>query len=232
MKRRVIAAFCFLMLLNILTMTAFTVEVPDLDRKGSVSINMTYQGQAVPGGSLTLYRVAQVHEDEDGQYSYRYVQEYADCLESLEDLGDSDTALALAEFTAQNNLSGTTLQIDEEGYIAFTDLELGVYLILQQDAAEGYDLVNPFLVTVPGREEESYIYDVDASPKLALEPEPTEPTEPPVTEPTEPTEPPPPDIPQTGLNQWPIPILAIFGLILVAAGFALYINGKKKSNES
>lgn len=230
MKRRVFSALCCLMLFSALTMTAFGIEVPDLERKGSISITMTHQGEAVPGGSLTLYRIAEVHLENEADYSFRYIQEYAECQVSLEDLGNSETALALAAYTKENNISGTKQFIDEEGQIIFAELELGLYLIVQQDAAPGFELVNPFLVTVPGKQDDHYIYNVDASPKLALERAPTEPTEP--TDPTEPTEPTPPDLPQTGLNQWPVPVLAISGMFMVGMGLVLYADGKKKSHES
>ena len=38
--------------------------------------------------------------------------------------------------------------------------------------------------------------------------------------PTEPSEPPtePPDIPQTGMTWWPVPVLAVLGLGLIAVG--------------
>ena len=40
-------------------------------------------------------------------------------------------------------------------------------------------------------------------------------------EPTEPTEPKEPELPQTGMLWWPVPLLAAFGLLLVAAGVIL-----------
>ena len=230
MKKRILSALCSLMLLSVLSITAFAVEVPDFDRKGAISITMAYQGKAVAGGSLTLVRVADVYVENGADYSFRYTQDYADCQVALDNLDDSKTALALAEYSEKNNLPGKKVQIDKEGHITFTELELGLYLLVQQDAADGYEPVSPFLVSVPAMKDGSYIYNVDASPKLALELAPTETTEPSTEPPTEPTT--PPQLPQTGLNQWPIPVLAIGGLLLVMLGLAFYTCGKKRSHES
>ncbi|MDO4804665.1 MAG: hypothetical protein Q4A32_07585, partial [Lachnospiraceae bacterium] len=55
---------------------------------------------------------------------------------------------------------------------------VGVYLVMQSLAAEGYESIMPFLVTVPiSGEDDEWIYDVDASPKLQLVPEETMPPE-------------------------------------------------------
>ena len=228
MTRRIISALCCFVLLSALSAAAFAVEVPDLQRKGSVSVAMTYQGQSVAGGSLTLYRVAEVHLENQADYRFRLAEAYANSGVSLDDLSASGIALALAEYTAAQNIQGVKAEIDAEGKVSFQGLELGLYLLVQEDAAPGYAAANPFLVTVPGKENGSYVYDVDASPKLSLELAPTEPTEPP----TEPTEPTPPDLPQTGLNQWPIPVLAVGGVLLVLLGVVFYTSEKRGRHES
>lgn len=223
MKRKIISVVSILLLLCVLTMNAYALEVPDLNHPGSISIAMTYQGEAVPGGTLTLYRVGEVHVENGADYSFRLTQEYTASGIALDDITDPALALALAEYTAANQIAGNKQQIDAEGKITFGDLKLGLYLLVQQDAATGYELASPFLVSVPSRQDLTYIYDVDASPKLSLEPAPTDP--PPTTEPT------PPDIPQTGQMKWPVPVLAIGGLLLIALGVILHTSGKKKTHE-
>ena len=227
MKRRLICALSVLALLCALTVGVYAAEALDLSRTGSISITMTYQDAAVPGGSLTLYKVADVTVQNQSDYSFRYTEAYAGCDVSLEALHASETAHALAEYTAAQGISGVKQEIDEEGRILFGELELGLYLLMQEDPAEGYDVVNPFLVSVPGQENGSYVYEVNASPKLNLEPLPTEPP----TEPTDPP-PPPPDIPQTGQTKWPVPVLLVGGLVLVVLGVWLTATGRKKGYEN
>lgn len=228
MKKRVFSVLSIVLILCFLTISAYGLEVPDLSRTGSISVSMTYQGEPVPGGSLTLYRVAQVHVTGGANYSFRYVPEYEGCEADLGDLTTAGLAQSLAEYTAEQEISGVTLQIDENGNVTFPDLELGLYLLVQEEPAEGFNPANPFLVSVPGKQGESYIYDVDASPKLNLTIAPTEPTEPS----TEPTEPPPPELPQTGQNNLAVPFLAVTGLALFAMGWILMAAGKDKRYEA
>lgn len=248
MKKRIMTVLSVLLMFCVLTMNASAAYGPDLSRAGSISITMTYQSEPISGGSLTLYRVADVYVTNGVNYSFRYTGDYKNCSVYLSNLGHSSTAWSLAEYTRENHISGTKIWIDDSGKAYFPDLELGLYLLVQEDAADGYNIVNPFLVTVPGRENGSYVYDVDASPKMALEPmdPPPEETDPPPPEETDPppeetdpppeeTDPPPPDIPelpQTGLTKWPIPVLAVMGLLLVVLGWYLCIVGRKKSHEN
>ncbi len=112
--------------------------------------------------------------------------------------------------------------------IKFENLQTGLYLLVQATPAPGYYPVAPFLVSVPGMEGKEYIYDVNASPKLELEPSTpptTRPTIPPTTRPTGPS------LPQTGMTNWPVPAMAACGVLLVTAGWCVLNSGKKKTNE-
>lgn len=230
MRKRLLCFLCALLLFSAAASAVCAVEVPDLSRLGSIAMTMTYEGEAIPGGSLTLYRVALV-QAEGGDYSFRYVDAYADCAVELTEPFSGTMAQALAEYTAAASIPGIKQEIDGQGRVTFRDLELGLYLLVQEDAAEGYTAVRPFLVSVPGKKDGSYCYDVDASPKLALEPAPTETTEP--TEPPDTTEPPTtePRLPQTGQHNWPIPILAASGLLLFMLGWYMRRSGQTEKNE-
>ncbi len=227
MKKRLICVFSALILLCALAVNAYAAETVDMSRTGSVSITMTHLGEPVSGGSLTLYRVADVTVENGADYSFRYTEEFAACEADLADLNSAETALALAEYVAAGEISGVKQTVSDVGEIRFEGLTLGLYLLVQEEAAEGFDTVNPFLVSVPGRENGSYVYEVNASPKLNLEPLPTEPP----TEPPEPTLP-PPDLPQTGLNKWPVPVLLGCGLLLVVVGVWLTVAGRKRGHEN
>ena len=230
MRKRILSAFVALMLLCFTASVAYAQEVPDLSRTGSIHLELKYGEEAVPGGSLTLYRVAEISAPNGADYSFRYVDAYAACEADLGDLASSETAHLIAEFTAANAIEGVTAEIGADGTVAFENLELGLYLLVQKTPGEGFSPVSPFLVSVPTYRSGSYLYDVNASPKVNLEPAPTVPTEP--TEPSEPTEPTDPELPQTGQNNWPVPALAAGGLILFALGVYVYASGRKNGSES
>lgn len=226
MRKRILCALCCIALLVCLPVTVFAHEVPDYDRFGSVSVTMTYQGKPVSGGSLTLYRVADVAED-DGNYYFTLVESLDGYGISLEDLNDSDLANQIRKAVREEKLEGTQKTIDKKGNVTFTELPIGLYLLVQEKAASGYNAVEPFLAAVPNWNGDTYLYDVDASPKVELEKAPaTEPTDPP-TEVTIPGK-----LPQTGQNNWPVPVLLITGLLFIACGVLLQLGGRGKDHEA
>lgn len=226
MKKRILCALCCLLLLSVLPLMAFAREVPDFDRTGSISITMTYDGEAVSGGSLLLYQVAHVAEN-DGDYGFRYVVELENCGVNLRNLTSAQTAADIANAVQEVGLTGTKAKIDKNGNVTFDDLEIGLYLLVQDKAASGYNAVAPFLVAVPNMENGSYVYEVNATPKVELEPAPT-------TEPTDSTTGTtiPGKLPQTGQNSWPVPVMLVVGLLFVVTGCYLRISGKEKKHEA
>ena len=165
-KAVIIAAVALAMCLS--TVVAFAHEVPDASRAGSLSISMTYDKQSVPGGTVTLHRVGDVAQD-GGDYIFVLAQEFAGSNVSLDDLESAEAAKALASYAEEQQLEGVTQDVDDSGKVVFADLEIGLYLVTQQQAAEGYLAIDPFLVSVPMAEDGAYVYDVDASPKMELE---------------------------------------------------------------
>lgn len=210
---------------------------PDPTQKGSIEIIMQKDGMPVPGGSLTLYQIGTLIE-ENGLYRYELVESLQTTELLLEDLQSPQLAEDFAAKVVPTD--GNKKEIDAEGKIAYTDLELGVYLLIQEEAPMGYRKLRPFLVTVPEVVNEEYIYQVQAGPKIALEPEATPiptpiPTPVPVvTPPPEITPTPseaPPKLPQTGQLNWPIPVMAVAGLGLFAMGWILCFGQKRDSEK-
>lgn len=246
-RRRLIAALCAVMLVCAMSVTAYAHQVPDAARTGSIEIAMAQDGTKVPGGTLTLYRVGQVRED-DGNYSFALTGEFTESGVSLEDVQADELAGELARYAEDNGLSGQTLSIFE-GAVTFSDLELGLYLLVQEEAAPGYNAIVPFLVSIPTLEDGVYRYDVNANPKVELIDVPLEPVDPGDTsEPGDTSAPADssdpgdssapassasaaaPTLPQTGQLNWPVPVLAALGLALFALGWMLRL-GKKGGYE-
>lgn len=124
---------------------------------GSISITMKYENEAVPGGTMTLYHVGTAQGSR-----YVLTDAFAESKVDLSDLASPETAAALAAYVRGHHLAGTTENINEEGKVIFSGLRRGLYLLVQEKAAEGYSPVNPFLVTIPL----DGTYEVDATPKM------------------------------------------------------------------
>ena len=274
-RKRLAAVLAALTLLVWCAAPAFALEVVDLSRTGSIKVSLydSETSEAVGGGALTLYRVAKVQKD-NANLSFVYTNGFEDCGVELGDLSEGELAGRLAEKIAATAES-TTVEISDLGVAEFGDLEVGLYLVVQTTAAENYNVINPFLVSVPIQENGSYVYDVDALPKVGTAakktPEPPDkpdtpdtpdtPDKPEEKNPDTPTAPgpdnpdgwvlgahgekiylnpeaPSPDnpngyvmgahgLPQTGQLNWPIPVLAVTGVVLVAAGIKLKKGTRK-----
>lgn len=274
-RKRLAAVLAALTLLVWCAAPAVALEVVDLSRTGSIKVSLydSETSEAVGGGTLTLYRVAKVQKD-NANLSFVYTNGFEDCGVELGDLSEGELAGRLAEKIAATAES-TTVEISDFGTAEFGDLEVGLYLVVQATAAEDYNVINPFLVSVPIQENGSYVYDVDALPKVGTAakktPEPPDtpdkpdtpdtPDKPEEENPNTPVAPgpdnpdgwvlgangekiyrnpeaPSPDnpnghvmgahgLPQTGQLNWPIPVLAVTGVVLVAAGIRLKKGTRK-----
>ncbi len=213
-RKRIAALLLAMALLLVLPVQAYAHDVPDMSRKGAVTVTVRMGDIPVSGGSLTLYRVGDIAED-DGNYSFTLTESFAASGVSLDDLSAPELAETLAEHTA--GVSGLTKTIGADGSAAFTELELGLYLVVQTEAAPGYSRLTPFLVSVPYLEDGTYRYEVDATVKGELEKEPT---------PTEAEKPDDPTLPATGQLNWPIPALVTLGLLLFVIGWWLIARKK------
>lgn len=223
LKKRISALLLAFLLWESIPAMAYARQLPDATREGTISITMTYDGAAVSGGALTLYQVGQVWE-EDGDQRFVLTADFAESGILLDDISSPGLAELLAEYASRQRLDGEETEIGGDGRAAFGGLALGLYLVVQTQAADGYEAIAPFLVSVPIYEDGTYLYEVDATPKMGILTETTVPeTAPSETAGTEiitpgPT---PPTLPQTGQLNWPVPALAVLGLCLFLAGWML-----------
>lgn len=193
---------------------AYAFDMPDLSRKGSVSVAMTYEGACVPGGALTLYRVGNIVRG-DGGYSFELADPFAASNVALGNLDSPEAADELAGYARNQGVSGAVQDVDADGKASFANMEPGLYLMAQTQAARGYYPIDPFLISVPQVIAGAYVYEVDASPKLELKKAPV----PPVS-----TVP----IPETGENFAPMVICGACGVALCVAGGTLHFFRKSK----
>ncbi|MDD7169912.1 MAG: SpaA isopeptide-forming pilin-related protein [Faecalibacterium sp.] len=260
LRRRFAALLLMLCLLaaGALPALATSVNIRLVDASGNpatgtirVALYDSAKDKALSGGQLTLYRVAEVKR-KNGDLSFEYCGDFYGCGIALGDLTDSTLADQLLEYMPQG-ARGTTKTVDADGNAAFENLELGLYLIVQSKASNGYAPIKPFLVSLPMAENGKWNYEVDASPKVGGY-TPVNPDTPPVPPTPVPDKPGTPDspvapgnpdnpaapgkpdnpalagrpdgavmngLPQTGQLNWPVPVLAVSGMLLFAAGWVL-----------
>lgn len=234
MYKRIAAFLSALAVLFFLAAPVSAQELPDLQRTGSLTLWMDFEKEPLNGGSLTLYRVGDIVIT-DGNAGFSLIRELEDGP-ALTDLGDPGLAGELAALARSRDLPALAESI-EAGWVVFAPLEPGLYVVTQRksQATPGFDAIQPFLIGLPQWQDEGYVYDLTAAPKVPLVPGetlPTPPTEP--TSPTEPTTPPPgtPELPQTGQLNWPVPVLAVSGMTLFVLGWALCFGSGRKHHEA
>lgn len=207
-----------LLLLVCLPLSAAAHPVPDERKDGhcSITVTMTYQEKALPGGTLALYKVGDV-EEEDGNYSFVPVAAIRGDFAQFGDIQSPELAGKLSKL--EDKLTPVTplpQKVGENGKVTFSELPFGLYLVVQKTAPAGYSKTEPFLVSLPYLEEGEYQYDVASQPKTDLERDvTTKPTTSPTTKPASSSG---GKLPQTGQLWWPVPVLACGGLGCIVVG--------------
>lgn len=227
MMKKITALLLALLLLSG-ALAARAAELPDPERPGSLCLLLDWEGVPLTGGKVTLYRVADVAQ-QGADSSFGLIPELEGTGVSLDNLADTTLPQILAQKAREKKLPPIEAPV-KEGKAAFLELMPGLYVVTQnrESACDGFEPIDPFLISLPRWEKDGYAYDITAEPKVALEKTPDETTEP--TEP-EPTQPEDTDLPQTGQLNWPIPVMATAGLALFALGWFLCF-GKREHHEN
>lgn len=162
------------------------------------------------GGSFKVFKVAYLVPTENG-FDIKWLPEFEGAGADLEKIGNPDQAELLAKSAADQKLEGTVVKADDQDHAVLEGLSTGFYLVVQAEKAKNFTPIKPFVISIPKKDGDSYVYDVDASPKMTTRTEET-------TPPTTPSKP-PEDTPYTGQYWWPVPVLAFAGIFLFAIGW-------------
>ncbi|MBQ1447880.1 MAG: hypothetical protein IIZ11_00925 [Erysipelotrichaceae bacterium] len=172
--------------------TTIEKEFPDLEAKGSVTVNFNYKDgdttMPVTDGEFAIWQLAKaiVVTDQPGDGGYKF--EMTETIGSfaketiLDEEGQDFGDLLLAAKDAEKPSDPIT-KTNTTGSVTFEELECGVYLVYQITEFSDYKNINPFLVTIPYYDTDSEptmtedgtkykaLYDVTAEVKMELDPE-------------------------------------------------------------
>ncbi len=140
------------------TLTANATPTLDRTKMGTITVNIPSRG------TLAAYYVAEIKTDN----SYAFTRACRCCGVDLALLleDDPDTVADMANWIAVAKLEPAVTTSIANNVATFSDLELGLYIVVQTDVEDGYYSIMPFAVTVPTLEGDTYTYSVDASPKI------------------------------------------------------------------
>lgn len=163
------------------------------ENRGSIQIKLEAGDLPVINGAVTLYQVGIKVED-----GYRITEGFGGGIVRQEDADSDKLAQWLAESAGE---TGMTLLLDADGNAVFSELEEGLYILVQTERMDGFYPIYPVLLTIPKEEN----WDI----QIYREPVPV------VTE-----------IPQTG--QSPIPFLGVLGMVMSSVGLLLCVRKNRK----
>ena len=166
MSRKIIV-FCLTLLLVLTCSYTVFAEEYNPDFTGSISVTLTdkKQNEAIVGAELSVYYVATVLLDDDGNLMYDYTDDFKQFDTAID---DTELATKLDAFVSQHNVPSTKITTNIDGTALCNGLPLGLYFIKQTGAVEGFAPCTPFLVTVPNEKDGEYLYKVNASPKTEV----------------------------------------------------------------
>lgn len=155
-------------LLLLLTLLIFPTPVgaEESDAKtGSLTITVHDGSQPVGGGTLTVYPVGTIDWSENP--SFVLTENLSSTNIPLTNPESRQVVSALEEAVKERGVQGITLSVPESGTATFTNMPEGLYLVVQSQAADGYNAMASFLISIPQWDEDSqsYNYNVSAYPK-------------------------------------------------------------------
>lgn len=138
----------------------------DFSRKGSISITLSdnIDNTTVEGAMITIYKVADA-VDEDNNLKFSYDDKLNDCKDDLDKGNITNNVLTCVVNSNVVSYNGIT---NKYGTIKFNNLDLGLYLVIQTNEVEGYSKISPFLIMIPKTIDNSWNYDIEASPKIDI----------------------------------------------------------------
>ena len=160
-------------LLTVVCMFLAVLSVPvNAAENGSITvINKTHDGELLADINVKLYKVAEFKDD--SRTRINLTSDFSDFTLNVEDIitsGDAeDAAKSCEEFIQTKTLNPIQeSKTDAEGKAVFTNVEEGIYLIVQnQENSENYQFTStPFFVQIPYTDSEGkVVYEVTTQPK-------------------------------------------------------------------
>lgn len=116
-------------------------KVRAAEESGSIRVDIVIEELAVTNGALTLYRVGFPVQE-----GYRITESFGGGIVQSKDAQSPHLAQWLAQMTEGD---GEERLLDADGDAVFSDLEDGLYLVMQTEKMDGFYPMGPQLVTVP-----------------------------------------------------------------------------------
>lgn len=207
-------------------------DILDGDKECSVTMELkTKDQEALTNVMFEFYQVGEIASYNQEKITYQYLETFrnSNITLNVEEASENEkSAKELCAYAKQQNIQGKRYVTDAEGIVRITGLKPGLYLVgavYQEREVGKVEYTKPFLAGIPEYENNELIFDVTIKAKVSKETLPLIPLEKPVNKGKKPGI---VKLPQTGMLRWPIPVLALAGILLLEAG---WYEGYVKKNE-
>lgn len=151
-----------------ITMVDAKESIVDFSKKGSLEVILHEEEEDtyVEGAEITIYQIADAY-NEGIKFSFKYTEQFSGCEASLEDMTKDGLTEDIAKCIKDDSI-GITEVTNEEGKVKFDELPLGLYFVKQTNKVKGYSNIESFLVHTPTSIDNSWTYDIVATPKTNI----------------------------------------------------------------
>lgn len=159
------------------TSFSFGTSAVSLDKTGSITLTTLSKESKEPisGATFRVYLFASAYTAGDS-VAYVYTEQFRDNGMEMGNFSDAYLPVHLAAYAELMALPYTEKTTDSDGRVVFEGLPCGAYLVVPAGIDEGYLNPNPFIVSVPMKDEtqNKWVYNVDATPKIETDNDDTE----------------------------------------------------------
>lgn len=167
-KKRVYQKYFFAMLCFMILLFA-KESAYAAEKTGSIQITLNDINTLRENVSFTVYKVGNW---EDTSANWKLDDKLSDtqvCLDTLKTASQWEmAATTLAKQTNLANLNNESGKTDENGKLKFSDLEWGMYLLVQTGGTESYGIVSSSLIPIPYVVDGEQMSDRTVMPKASL----------------------------------------------------------------
>ena len=182
MKRIFAVIIAIVLSITTFVTPASAYSLPDLSRRGSITIEMKYGSNVIRDMGITIYRVAEAELLSGVLLSFSSTSQFSGANINYDELDSSSKNLEfskiLRDYASNNNIVGTKDSTNSAGQVAFSNLDIGIYLVVPS-AITGYYTPAPYLIMLPQASDNGWVYSVSAKPKTEVIPVPPPPPPPP-----------------------------------------------------
>lgn len=168
--KKILSFLIMILLINFMNVNADSIV--DFNKKGSLTITLmeSESSEYISGASIKVTKIASAYLDNNSNIAYEFVEELKNSNIILDDLTKEDLLKDILKYMEENNieLNGDINNTDDLGKVSFNDLDLGLYIISQENIVEGYSSIDSYLLTIPTIIDNEWVYDIDSLPKTEL----------------------------------------------------------------